>query len=472
MANMLNSFLSDRTFQVNVENYLSSKYPLKNGVPQGSVLSVTLFLVAMQPIFRIVINTVKVLLYADDILLLAWGKKEQPLYRKLQSAIEAVDRWAKSVGFSFSAMKSSIFYCSPNVRREPKKVLKINQIPIQTQTHLKILGVTLDRSLNFKMHCKLTKKTCESRLYILKIIGARLPRAQRISLLQIGSAIITSRLLYGMGLISKGGNNVINTLTPTYNKTIRFASRAYVTSPIPAIMAEAGTLPFNFLVSQTIARIAINMLEKNSNNASLPLVNRVSQKLVEMVGTPLPDICIRTRPGDRKWYDPKPRILWDIKKLVKAGDPPEIVRPVVQHLLAERCDRTTVIYTDGSKDNNLVGSGVFGEHIQQSIGLPPQCSVFSAEAYAIKTTLARYHKCNNILIMSDSASVLSALESGTSQHPWIQNIETLIGNHSIHLCWIPGHAGIHGNEEADRLAREAKNNNYLHIPTPGIDALQ
>ncbi|XP_058825485.1 uncharacterized protein LOC131685641 [Topomyia yanbarensis] len=74
--------------------------------------------------------------------------------------------------------------------------------------------------------------------------------------------------------------------------------------------------------------------------------------------------------------------------------------------------------------------------------------------------------------MSDSASCLSAIEAGTSQHPWIQEIENLLRNRSIKLCWIPGHAGIRGNEEADRLAGEARNIAPLAISVPGADAVK
>lgn len=52
-----------------VGGQLSKKHQLENGVPQTSVLSVTLFLGAMQPIFRIVSAGVDVLLNADDIIL-------------------------------------------------------------------------------------------------------------------------------------------------------------------------------------------------------------------------------------------------------------------------------------------------------------------------------------------------------------------------------------------------------------------
>lgn len=98
----------------------------------------------------------------------------------------------------------------------------------------------------------------------MKMIGAKLIRGHRVSLSQVGSAVITSRLLYGMGLVSRGGQTVTKILTPMYNRVVRYASGAFVTSPIIALMAEAGTLPFHLIVLQHIVRLAVRLLEQDS----------------------------------------------------------------------------------------------------------------------------------------------------------------------------------------------------------------
>lgn len=83
MLNLLQSFLDERMFQVCVGGHLSRTHRLENGVPQGSILSVTLFLVAIQPIFKAVPKGVEILLYADDILLVVKGRKTEKLHRKM-----------------------------------------------------------------------------------------------------------------------------------------------------------------------------------------------------------------------------------------------------------------------------------------------------------------------------------------------------------------------------------------------------
>lgn len=451
---------------------MSREHLLENGVPQGSVLSVTLFLIAMQPIFRILPSGVDILLYADDILLVVRRAKSDGLHRKLQAAVKAVDKWAKGVGFGISATKSHIFYCSPNARREPANDITIDRIPVPRTNRLRILGVTLDRTLTFKPHCQMVKKACEPRLRILKMIGARLPRGNRTSLLQVGSALVTSKLIYGIGLVSRGGPTTLQTLAPAYNQMVRFASGAFATSPINSIMAEAGTLPFELLATQSTARTAIRILAKNRNNNTLPLIQRASDRLEEATGTTLPAVGHLVRQTDRIWHARKPVIVWDVKKSVRAGDPPEKVRPIVQQLLESRFRGSTIVYTDGSKSEDAVGAAFFHNGISRTYSLPKECSVFSAEAYAIKMAVTVPNFRNGLVILTDSASCLQALEKGTSRHPWIQEVEDIVRSKSVKFCWIPGHAGVNGNSEADRLANEARRQPAIDIPIPGEDSFR
>ncbi|XP_065074190.1 uncharacterized protein LOC135698225 [Ochlerotatus camptorhynchus] len=107
-------------------------------------------------------------------------------------------------------------------------------------------------------------------------------------------------------------------------------------------------------------------------------------------------------------------------------------------------------YTDGSRSRNGVGIGIFGENINESSSLPPQCSVFSAEAAAIFRA-ATIPANKPILILTDSHSVIQALASETPKHSWIQAIIKYAPQNTVYT-WIPGHCGVPGNKSADQLA--------------------
>lgn len=63
------NFLDRRTVQVLVGKRISNSFAEETGVPQGSVIAVTLFLVAMSGVFLVIPKGVFILVYADDILL-------------------------------------------------------------------------------------------------------------------------------------------------------------------------------------------------------------------------------------------------------------------------------------------------------------------------------------------------------------------------------------------------------------------
>lgn len=149
--------------------------------------------------------------------------------------------------------------------------------------------------------------------------------------------------------------------------------------------------------------------------------------------------------------------------------------PMQAKLQAERIRRrysnADIRYSDGSKANGTVGVGVFSPVWKAQYSLPGQCSVFSAEAAALFKAIAKPSD-KPILVATDSASVLSALESPTAKHPWIQAIQNTINdrNRRITLTWVPGHTGIHGNEQADILANLGRSSRRLYQKVPAADA--
>lgn len=78
-------FLSDRSFEVMVGGNRSRVFHVETGVPQGSVLAVTLFLIAMNGIFANLPKGIHVMVYANDILLVVVGNIHRAPCRTLQA---------------------------------------------------------------------------------------------------------------------------------------------------------------------------------------------------------------------------------------------------------------------------------------------------------------------------------------------------------------------------------------------------
>jgi ribonuclease HI len=122
-------------------------------------------------------------------------------------------------------------------------------------------------------------------------------------------------------------------------------------------------------------------------------------------------------------------------------------------------------FTDGSRADSGTGSGICGLRPNSSLRFPlgKFATVFQTEIYAILQcaceNIRRASKHKRILIFSDSQAPLKALSSPkvTSRLvvECLNALSELAHQNEVTLVWVPGHCGIFGNEEADKLARQA-----------------
>ena len=116
--------LSNRTFRVRVGDTLSPSFDQIKGVPQGSVLSVLCFALAINDIVNAVPDGVSCSFYVDDFALYLSGSSLPSAVRRMQLANNRVDDWTDSHGFRFSVDKSHVlFRCTRRVFPEPSLTL-------------------------------------------------------------------------------------------------------------------------------------------------------------------------------------------------------------------------------------------------------------------------------------------------------------------------------------------------------------
>lgn len=262
----IRNFLTNRTFQVCIGNTKSNSFPEETGVPQGSVLAVTLFLIAMNGVFETLPKGVFIFVFADDIVILVAGHKPTLIRRKLQNAIKAVHDWALSIGFDLSPSKSHFSHICSGRHRTKKNPPTIDGEEIPFDATIRVLGLYLDRHLSFQPHCDRIKKQCESRLNLLRIITSKHTKNNRDVGLRVTKAIVCSRLLYGAELLCRNSENVISKLAPTYNRCIRSLSGLLPCTPATSTCVEAGIPPFRYIFAISVCSKAVSFLEKTSGD--------------------------------------------------------------------------------------------------------------------------------------------------------------------------------------------------------------
>jgi len=100
--------------------------------------------------------------------------------------------------------------------------------------------------------------------------------------------------------------------------------------------------------------------------------------------------------------------------------------------------------------------------------------VFQAEIYAILACAHEVQSQNRperyVSICSDSLAALKALKVVKTTSPLVYQCQRALNDisirHVVGLFWVPGYAGIQGNEIADKLARGSS---ALHGPELALE---
>ena len=162
------------------------------------------------------------------------------------------------------------------------------------------------------------------------------------------------------------------------------------------------------------------------------------------------------------WLLPEPKIILDLAKFPKDSTPPYVYKEKFQQIKSEYHDHT-FIYTDGSNQSHRTSAAAilpYGLYIQER--LINNSSIYSGEGVSIIRSLTwmKASWLKKFFICSDSLSLMQGLLDIDSDNELIKEIQLLLfqlnsQKKCVVLCWVPGHIGIAGNEQADKKAKSA-----------------
>jgi len=128
-------------------------------------------------------------------------------------------------------------------------------------------------------------------------------------------------------------------------------------------------------------------------------------------------------------------------------------------------------FTDGSRTAEGTRAGVYGQSVKRRLSIPlgEHATVFQAEVYAI---LAFVHEIvtqdrpeKYISICFDSQAALTALQAAKTTSPLVRQCQQALNDlstwHAVRLYWVPGHAGVRGNEITDKLTRSGSGQQFI-----------
>ena len=190
---LLTHFLIGRQYQITHRNKLSFTFTSSAGVPQGSVLSPTLFIMYTNDTPSPLNNTTLTMHYADDITTLIQAPTFTCLNKRIAKEITHLDHYQAMWLIQTNKTKSKIVLYKQHANKVKQyEPIKINNETIPFAPSTNILGVTFDNQLNFKKHINHKYKLANNTLNKLKKFTSLHPKLQY----QIFQTLSLSQIMY------------------------------------------------------------------------------------------------------------------------------------------------------------------------------------------------------------------------------------------------------------------------------------
>ena len=479
-------WLDQRTFYVDMNNSRSKLYPMTNGLPQGSSLSVLLWLVYVSDI---PIPPETSTLFMDDTALWATASTHSELQMILQQQVNILLDWCEDNKIVVHDDKTKILL-NEHSRRF---YLKVGDDTCYPTDRLRYLGVILKSSkMSFgPIEVDMTEVAHDllRRCRVLKPLYRKLPSKQ---FRMFAEGLILSKLRYYLPMIAGEDPKNLRTLRTAYRQCLRLVCGGLRTTPIPLLYSQSGMPSLDDLIRDSSARQLMRVTINSDSMMRLDYDTYTGER-----GSPYVDMheCISEMPP---WLqiaefesaviltEDQLQVMFDTKfKILPTREAASIA--LKKGELIPEAD--LYLFTDGSyspKTNispELAGAGALVTSsdritplLEESKKVIPPCHSYHSEVYALIMGLQLLinnsdilAEVNQLCILTDCRSCLTHLESlARKMRPQVFESSEVIINlmdelqqlvSSIKLVWIPGHHGIEGNKQADLLAKDGRYEN-------------
>ena len=483
-------WLRDRRVRVEVQGALSKERIFRAGLPQGSVLSPQLFLLwaaGLAETLRAPGNSPYI--YADDTAVLSSGDNMEVARSRAQTAADALTSWARRNKMLVAGEKTQLLVLSQNAQDAVGCAIKVDGKTVRARDTLVLLGVELDRRLQFGAHCRRLRNRVRPRNAHLRRLAGRSWGLDEGPLRTVANGYIRGAVEHAAAAwLPAAAPSHVELLEREMRAAARTITGSPRSTPVHAVMAEARLAPVSErrevlaarLVGRALALPPDDPLRKTAEATAPERLKSVRgwrtlgrQSLTE-AGVPLevepllpPRIPPWTSGGDVSFQ-------LDVGPL-RLGATAEEKKVAAELHLGSLPQCATWLWTDGSVEGGVKDGGagaviIWPDGEEEELKTPAgrHCSSYRAEMLALASGLEqirlhpRDEERHPIIICTDSMSSLATLRAGPAAQTsplgvavWRELEELSRRGSRIVAQWIPSHCGVEGNERADAVARDA-----------------
>ncbi|XP_071634789.1 uncharacterized protein [Temnothorax longispinosus] len=475
------------------------------GLPQGEVLSPLLYALYTYNVTNKEQVEYESVQFADDIAAYVKGHNRDNNKRILEKAVNSINEQLIELGLQLEPKKTVLIQFSKHGGCN-NTYIELDNTRINAQTEAKFLGIWLDSKLEFMKQVQEVKGKVSKANSLMVYLNKKYKGMEVNTALMLYKSLIRS--------ITNYGNFVY--FPKRADQKLKMERTQYL--GICTALGYKNSTPNNVIIAEakvTLLRDRAELLASFLSKISIYGEEDLCTKIEELVQNedyaryrqPLHQRSIIGEAWRRiKWCRKKmgPRRKFEIFDMeydmvtqkvnidLSTGYCRKRKEVTADAQLIEKIKNThgleegfTIIYTDGSKKKGgkSLGASVVIEEQEEAynISISKNCSTFTAEAIAIKAALEIMeneadNRPRDIAILSDAKAVLLAINNNHLSVYKNRYISEIRERHyrlckekkkRIFYVWIPSHVGISGNEAADKLAKEAteeEEDEFIEVP--------
>lgn len=217
-------YLTDRTQKTKFNNATSSSKATVFGVPQGTVLGPTLFIMYINDIVKYVKNC-QIQLFADDTILYFVGDNADQIIDVINEDLNLLYQWLNGNNLKVNISKTKFMIIKNkygNQVTSTRNKIHIENQEISIVKEIKYLGIIVDEHLTFANHASYITKKVAKKVNLLGRIGQNLSSWTRKTIYQ---SIIKPHFSYCSSILFLCSNKEINDLQKKQNQAMRIILR-------------------------------------------------------------------------------------------------------------------------------------------------------------------------------------------------------------------------------------------------------
>ena len=239
LPNFIKAFLSDRKFRVWIGSTLSNIQNQEEGVPQGSISSVTLFNIKINSITNCLNPGFDKYLFIDNFCITSTSKYIRTAESQLQQGINKINKRAMINCFRiYKAKTQCVHFCRWRKMRDiPTLNLNGSEIPVVDQ--YKFVGVIFYKIISFISHIQNLKGKCGKTLKLLRVIAHNDWGADHHTSLKLYRILISSKIDSGCFIYGVARKSYLKSLRTVHHERLRLVLWAFRTSPVESLYYKA-----------------------------------------------------------------------------------------------------------------------------------------------------------------------------------------------------------------------------------------